>query len=150
MLDGVPLFDMDKVIEFSPLKVQKLDVVTNRYLMGPVMFNGIISLMTYKGDLAGFPLDTRLLKLDYDGLQLQREFYSPRYDTAKQLESRLPDGRTLLYWNPNLQTDATGHSRTEFFTSDQPGTYLVEVNGLSKDGSAGSQRLMFEVKNVVK
>ncbi|GAB4035154.1 hypothetical protein [Spirosoma jeollabukense] len=150
MLDGVPIFDMDKVIEFSPLKVQKLDVVTNRYLMGPVMFNGIISLMTYKGDLAGFPLDTRLLKLDYDGLQLQREFYSPRYDTAKQLESRLPDGRTLLYWDPNLQTDASGHTRTEFYTSDQPGTYLVEVNGLSKDGSAGSQRVMFEVKSVVK
>ena len=150
MLDGVPIFDMDKIIEFSPLKVQKLDVVTNRYLMGPIMFNGIISLMTYKGDMAGFPLDARLVKLDYDGLQLQREFYSPRYDTAKQLESRLPDGRTLLYWNPNLQTDASGHNRTEFYTSDQPGTYLVEVNGLSKDGSAGSQRIMFEVKNVVK
>ena len=118
--------------------------------MGPIMFNGIISLMTYKGDMAGFPLDARLVKLDYDGLQLQREFYSPRYDTAKQLESRLPDGRTLLYWNPNLQTDASGHNRTEFYTSDQPGTYLVEVNGLSKDGSAGSQRIMFEVKNVVK
>lgn len=106
--------------------------------------------MTYKGDLAGFPLDPRLLKLEYDGLQLQREFYAPRYDTARQLESRLPDGRTLLYWNPNLQTDATGQSRVEFFTSDQTGTYLVEVNGLSKDGSAGSQRIRFQVKNTPK
>lgn len=150
MIDGVPVFDMDRVIEFSPLKVQKLDVVTNRYLMGPAMFNSIISFMTYKGDLAGFPLDPRLLKVDYNGLQLQREFYAPRYDTTKQLESRLPDGRTLLYWNPNLQTDATGHSHIEFFTSDQPGRYLVEVNGLTKDGSAGSQRMLFEVKNTPK
>ncbi|MBD2757326.1 hypothetical protein IC230_30920 [Spirosoma sp. BT704] len=150
MIDGVPVFDMDKVIEFSPLKIKQIDVVTNRYLFGPVMFNGIISLMTYKNDLAGFPLDPNLLKLEYDGLQLQREFYSPRYDTARQLESRLPDGRTLLYWNPNLQTNATGQSQVEFFTSDQPGTYLIEVNGLSKDGSAGSQRATFVVKNTPK
>ena len=147
MIDGVPVFDMDKVIDFSPLKIQKLDVVTNRYLFGPVMFNGIISLMTYKGDLAGYPLEPYLLKVDYDGLQLQREFYAPRYETARQLESRLPDGRTLLYWNPNLQTDVTGRSQVQFFTSDQPGMYLVEVNGLAKDGSAGSQRMLFTVKN---
>ncbi len=150
MIDGVPVFDIDKVIGFSPLKVQKLEVVTNRYLMGPALFNGIVSFITYKGDLAGFPLDPRLLKVDYAGLQVQREFYAPRYDTAKQLESRLPDGRTLLYWNPNLQTDATGHSRVEFFTSDQAGTYLIDVNGLSKDGSAGSQRVMFEVRSAPK
>jgi hypothetical protein len=147
LIDGVPVFDMDKVIDFSPLKVQKLDVVTTRYLMGPIMFNGIISLMTYKGDLAGFPLDPRLLKVEYDGLQFQREFYVPRYETARQLESRLPDGRTLLYWNPNLQADASGHSRVEFFTSDQTGTYLVEVNGLAKDGTAGSGRSIFTVTN---
>ena len=150
LIDGVPVFDMDKVIDFSPLKVQKLDVVTNRYLLGPVMFNGIISLMTYKGDLAGFPLEPYLLKVDYDGLQLQREFYAPRYETARQLESRLPDGRTLLYWNPDLQPDASGQAQVQFFTSDQPGTYLIDVNGLAKDGSAGSQRLLFTVKNLPK
>ncbi|MVM28875.1 hypothetical protein GO755_02435 [Spirosoma sp. HMF4905] len=147
MMDGVPVFDMDKIIEFSPLKIKQLDVITNFYYMSPTLFNGIISFMTYKGDLAGFPLDTRLVKLEYDGLQLERQFYSPRYDSAKLLASRLPDARTLLYWNPNLQTNAQGKGHIEFYTSDQPGTYLVEVNGLTKDGVAGSQQVRFEVKN---
>ncbi|SOD79962.1 hypothetical protein [Spirosoma fluviale] len=147
LLDGVPVFDMDKIIEFSPLKVKQIDVITNQFFIGPSLFPGVISFMTYKGDLAGFPLDARLLKLDYDGLQLQREFYSPRYDTPRQLSSRQPDGRTLLYWNPNLKTDAQGKGRAEFYTSDQTGTYVVEVNGLTTDGQAGSQRTLFEVKN---
>ncbi|GAB3016271.1 hypothetical protein [Spirosoma pulveris] len=147
MLDGVPLFDMDKIIEFSPLKVKQIDVVTNQFFIGPALFPGVISFMTYKGDLAGYPLDARLLKLDYDGLQVQREFYSPHYDTARQLSSRLPDGRTLLYWNPNLKIDGQGKGRAEFYTSDQTGTYVVEVNGLTTDGQAGSQRTLFEVKN---
>ncbi len=154
LLDGVPIFDMDKVIEFSPLKVKQLDVTTNRYFMGPALFSGIISFMTYKGDLAGFALDTRLLKLEYDGLQLQREFYSPRYDrtvgSSANQPSRLPDARTLLYWNPDLKTDLQGKGRVEFFTSDQTGTYVVEVNGLTVDGTAGSQRVLFDVKNAPK
>jgi hypothetical protein len=147
LMDGVPVFDMDKVIEFNPLKVQQIDVVSNSYGMGPAMFNGIVSFMTYKGDLSGFPLPTNVVKLDYDGLQLQREFYTPRYETARQLENRLPDKRTLLYWNPNLTVDSSGQARTDFFTSDQPGTYLIEVNGLSTDGTAGYQQTVFTVQN---
>ncbi len=148
LLDGVPIFDMDKIIEFNPLKIRQLDVITNHYLVGPALFTGVISFMTYKGDMAGFPLDTRLLKLDYEGLQLQREFNAPRYDrTAGLPPSRLPDARTLLYWNPDLKTDAQGKGRVEFSTSDQTGMYVVDVNGLTTDGHAGSQRVLFDVKN---
>ena len=148
LLDGVPIFDMGKIIEFSPLKIKQLDVITNHYLVGPALFTGVISFMTYKGDMAGFPLDSRLLKLDYEGLQLQREFYTPRYDrTAGLPPSRLPDARTLLYWNPDLKTDVQGKGRVEFSTSDQTGTYVVDVNGLTTDGHAGSERVLFEVKN---
>ena len=107
--------------------------------------------MTYKGDLAGFPLDTRLLKLDYDGLQRQREFYAPRYDRpANATTSRLPDARTLLYWNPSLKIGAPGKTQLDFYTSDQTGTYVVEVNGLTNDGQAGYQQTRFEVKNTPK
>ncbi|GAB3994345.1 Plug domain-containing protein [Spirosoma daeguense] len=150
LMDGVPIFNMDRVIEFNPLKVKQIDVVTNRYLMGMTAFSGIINFMTYKNDLSGFLLDNRLVKLDYDGLQLQREFYIPRYETPKQQTSRLPDGRTLLYWNPNLLVNAEGKSQVDFYTSDQTGTYLVEINGLAPDGRAGYQRTLFDVKNTPK
>ncbi|GAB2560625.1 carboxypeptidase-like regulatory domain-containing protein [Spirosoma aerophilum] len=150
LMDGVPIFDMDKVIEFSPLKIKQIDVITNHYFIGPAMFPGLISFISYKGDLAGFPINPAAVTLSYDGLQLQREFYSPRYETAKQLSSRLPDARTLLYWNPALKTDAQGKGRVQFYTSDQPGTYVAEVNGLDPNGQAGNQRVLFEVKNTPK
>jgi hypothetical protein len=148
LLDGVPIFNIDKMMAFSPLKVRKLDVIKNRYMTGPTTFDGLVSFMTYKGDLAGFPLDPYLVKLDYDGLQVQREFYAPRYDTPKQRDSRLPDGRTLLYWNPSLKPNARG--QVDFYTSDQDGTYLVNVNGLAPDGRVGTQQLRFEVKRIIK
>jgi hypothetical protein len=117
-------------------------------MTGPTTFDGLVSFMTYKGDLAGFPLDPYLVKLNYDGLQVQREFYAPRYDTPRQRDSRLPDGRTLLYWNPSLNPNAQG--QVDFYTSDQDGTYLVEVNGLASDGRVGTQQLRFEVKRIIK
>ncbi|MGA0557034.1 hypothetical protein ACO2Q8_10310 [Larkinella sp. VNQ87] len=150
LLDGVPIFDMNKVMAIDPRKVQKLDVMTRHYILGPLVFDGIISFTTYKGDLAGYRPDAKALLADYEGLQLPREFYAPRYETAQQANSRMPDLRTLLYWNPSLKTDAQGRAQLDFYTSDQAGRFRVVVNGLTPDGRAGSQQSLFEVANVIK
>ncbi|UOQ81618.1 hypothetical protein [Hymenobacter sp. 5414T-23] len=105
-----------------------------------------MSYSTYKGDLAGFQLDPRALIQEYEGVQYQREFYSPSYATAEEKQRRLPDMRNLLYWNPDVTTTATGSTTLEFFTSDQPGTYEVVVQGLAADGLSGTARFQFEVK----
>ncbi|WBA41419.1 hypothetical protein [Hymenobacter canadensis] len=146
LLDGVPVFNTNKIMALNPLKIQKLEVMDGRYFHGTSLYNGVVSYTTYKGDLEGFQLDPRVLVQQYEGLQAQREFYAPRYETAQQKQSRLPDLRNLLYWNPNLTTPTAGTQAVEFYTGDQPGRYLVEVQGLSADGLPGSTRFTIEVK----
>ena len=97
LLDGLPIFDTNHIMAFDPLKTKQLDVITKRYILGPQVFNGIVSYATYKGDLAGFPLAAHALLQEYEGLQGQREFYAPRYETPQQRQSRLPHFRNLLY-----------------------------------------------------
>lgn len=145
MVDGVPMFDTDKVLTFDPLKIKTLQVIDGLYYLGPLSFPGIVSYSTYKGDLAGFPIDPRALVLSYEGVQGKREFYAPRYDAAEQLKSRVPDFRNHLYWNPQVMT--TSKKQTlNFYTSDQIGTYRVVVQGLTDKGIAGSKTFTFEVK----
>jgi hypothetical protein len=84
--------------------------------------------------------------MNYEGLQLKREFYSPQYKTEQQLHSRMPDQRYLLYWNPELITDAGGNAQVEFYTSDVEGTYHVVVEGLDGRGFSGSKKYSFDVK----
>lgn len=144
LLDGVPVFDTNRIMAFDPLKVQQLDVMMNRYVGGPLTYNGIVSLRTYKGDLAGFPLNPHALLQEYEGVQGQREFYAPRYDPPAT-PSRQPDFRNLLYWNPEVRTTATGTTLT-FYTSDQVGSYRVVVQGLTPTGLTGSTSLTFGVK----
>lgn len=150
VLDGVPVFDMDKVMAIDPRKVQKLEVMSRRYIVGPLVFDGIVSFTTYKGDLAGYRPDAKALLADYEGLQIPRDFYAPRYDTPQQSNSRLPDLRTLLYWTPSLKTNAQGKAQLDFYTSDQAGPFRFFINGLAPDGRTGSQQGAFEVSSMLK
>jgi hypothetical protein len=146
MLDGVPIFDTDKIIAFDPLKIRKLEVIDGLYYLGPVAFSGIVSYTTYKGDLGGFQLDPRALVLSYEGVQGRKEFYAPRYEIAEQQKNRIPDFRNLLHWSPQIITNEQGKQSVNFYSSDQTGTYKVVVQGLTKNGVAGSKSFTFEVK----
>ena len=102
LLDGVPVFNVNKIIDMDPLKIQKVDVVASKFFKGNQRFDGIVSYNTYNGDLDSYQLDPNSLVVEYDGLQLQREFYSPQYKTDEQLLSRKPDYRNVLYWSPDF------------------------------------------------
>ncbi|WP_201977689.1 hypothetical protein [Hymenobacter rubidus] len=146
LLDGVPVFNINKIMAMNPLKIQKLDVIDGRYFHGRAIYNGIVGFTTYKGDLEGFPLDAHALVQQYDGVQRQREFYAPRYDTPEAAKSRLPDLRNLLYWNPNLSTSGAAGKTVDFYTGDQTGRYLVVLQGLAANGLAGSHSFVLDVK----
>ncbi|HUB59095.1 MAG TPA: hypothetical protein VL978_00250, partial [Puia sp.] len=146
LLDGVPVFNIDSLMVLDPLKIRKLETVQHRYFMGSVNFPGIMNWTTYKGDLAGYLLDPRATVVDYEGLQLKREFYSPSYATDEQAASHLPDFRNVLYWAPQLTTNDQGKGALSFYSSDLPGKYVVVVEGLAADGRAGSGTATFEVE----
>ena len=146
LLDGLPVFNINQLMAFDPLKIRRLEVVANRYFLGQQVYDGVVSYTTYQGDLGGFALNPHALIEEYEGLQTPREFYAPRYDTDSQQHSRLPDLRNLLYWNPDLRLTAGQPQSLDFFSSDQAGRYLIVVQGLAPTGLTGSTSFSFEVK----
>jgi hypothetical protein len=145
LLDGIPIFNIDKVFTIDPLKVRKLDMINHIFYSGPIFADGIISYTTYKGDLGGSEINPHAVVLDYEGLQLEREFYSPVYQTESQQKSRLPDFRNVLYWSPDVNTNTAGKASVAFYTSDRPGKYTGILQGLTADGQVGSYSFNFEV-----
>lgn len=146
LVDGVPVSDVDKLMAFDPLKMRKLEVVNRRYFLGKSYFLGIMNWQTYKGDMAGYELDPHATVVDYEGIQLEREFYSPTYDTPEKIASRLPDFRNVLYWSPSVVTNEKGAQRVQFYSSDKKGNYLVVVQGMDANGRCGTGYMEFEVK----
>ncbi|HJP64418.1 MAG TPA: hypothetical protein VJ844_13320 [Mucilaginibacter sp.] len=146
MLDSRPIFDGAKVLNIDPLKIKALDVVTDNYVYGPAVLNGILSFASYDGASINTELDPRAIVLDFDGLQLERKFYSPLYDSQQQRNSTIPDFRSTLYWNPDVRTDQNGSSKLSFYTGDKTGKYIGIIEGMSSGGETGYKYFYFEVK----
>lgn len=132
LLDGAPVFDVNKIISFDPLKVKKMEIVTHKQFYSGSQYSGIVSYTTYKGNLGGFQLEPNAIVVPYEGLQFEREFYSPVYESTEQKESRIADYRNVLYWSPNVIIN--GSDTSSFYTSDIPGKYAVAVEGIDKNG----------------
>jgi len=146
LLDGLPVFDVNKVMAMDPLRVKKIEIVARKYYLGGLTADGIVHFKTYEGDLAGYQLDANAVVVEYDGLQRERAFYAPVYETDAQAGSRIPDTRNALYWAPHIKTGGKSPQQLSFYTGDLKGTFAVVVQGISKDGLAGSTIATFEVR----
>jgi hypothetical protein len=146
LIDGVPFFYTNELIQQDPLKIKRLDLINRQYALGYHTYEGIINLTTYHGDLDGIVLNPHAVVLDYPGIPEKREFFAPQYLTEEQINSRMPDYRTLLYWSPEISFDANQKKQISFYSSDLPGKYVLVVQGLSKQGLPGTQEVFFNVK----
>lgn len=145
LVDGVPVFSGDKMIDIDPLKIEKIEIVSHRYYLGPVIGDGLVSFRSYDGDLAGYQLDPNSVAIQYNGLDQRREFYSPVYDTKTPADSRLPDFRNQLLWSPDITTDTAGKKLLTLFTSDMTGRFALVVQGMTKEGLPGYSLYEFTV-----
>ena len=146
LIDGLPVFDIEKLLSIDPLKIREIDVIPHKYYTGPIVSEGIISYKTYEGDLGGYTLDPNAVALQYNGLQQEREFYAPAYETSERKNSPIPDFRNLLQWSPDLRTDEQGNQRLSFYTSDLTGKFAIFIQGMTPNGLAGYKILTFTVK----
>ncbi len=145
LIDGIPV-DASAIVGLDPLQIKKIEVIAHKYYMGSYVFDGIINVKSYSGEIGTTQIDPNATVLEYESVQMPREFYSPSYDNENARQSRLPDYRNVLYWSPRIITGAEGKSRFSFFTSDTPGKFVVCIQGITADGIPGSTVTSFEVR----
>ncbi len=145
LLDGVPVTDLNKIIKYDPLKVRKLEVVADRYIIGKETYDGILSFTTYEGDFEDLELNKKELLFEEQGWQYHRKFFVPDYKDLAVKNSRNPDFRELLYWAPEVITTNASSGKISFYTGDLTGKFVVVVKGVSTDGRVGSKIAEFEV-----
>ena len=98
--------------------------------------SGVISITTKKGKelerMAATTPDTyTVIPLGY---QTPAEFYAPSYPTPEARQSRTPDYRATLLWNPAVALDERGRAVVEFYTPDSESGYDITVEGVTDDG----------------
>lgn len=143
LLNGIPVSD-DEILDFSPYKVESISVLNNRYYLGPLVADGVISFKTKEAGLGGFVLDESYVRTEVKGLATPKQYDFPTYEAG--VVDKRPDQRDQLYWKPLLQVAKGQSTNIQFYTSDVTGSFQIFIEGFTTDGQAVSISDTFEVK----
>jgi hypothetical protein len=129
LLDMIAIHDTDKLLSIQPTLLHKIEIIAKPYYKGDLIYGGIISFFSKKGDIAGIDLPSSDMFLELD-------FLNSSAEEANNLESipeNLPDTRNSILWVGNMNIPSSKIT-IDFQTPDTPGDYLILFRGLSQTG----------------
>lgn len=140
MIDLVPIYNINKLLKIDPKKIEKIDVITAPYVLGDIIYGGLINIVSNKNDFAGISLPKSGIFLHYKYLST----FEP--DTQVEQNDQTPDYRSTLYWNTDLKRNHEGDFNFDFKTGDTPGKYQIQITIITKIGTILKSNTYFEVK----
>ncbi|MDF1560199.1 MAG: hypothetical protein P1P83_08320 [Bacteroidales bacterium] len=145
-IDGVVVSDPAVIAGLDPDHVERIDVIRDRYVVGDYLFFGLVNVITYDGDYSRVSLPDHAVRLPYRVADPVRRFFSPGYSTEERKRDRTPDFRNTLFWEPSVTNSVDGKYRVEFWSSDVPGDYEINLQGITGDGHPVSFRKVISIK----
>jgi hypothetical protein len=146
MIDGVIINDLTVLVDLNPETVEKIEVVKTPYLIGDLILHGIVNVITRSGDFSNITMPDYAVILPYRVIDKPSTFTSQDYSDEQNRLSRKPDLRNTLFWNPSVKTNRNGEAEIEFWTSDLPGIYTINIKSLSGTGEKLSLHKSFMVR----
>ena len=144
LIDGLFIQDHNTVVEAKAAKIKKMSVVSEQYLYGSEVFEGIIAMESFDGDFIESLPQLKGQETPLFRPEAQKEYYHQDYKYPERYK-RIPDFRTQLVWEPEFDLTKKNNEYS-FYTSDISGSYEVIIEGFNKKGRALSLRQVFEVK----
>lgn len=137
LLNGVPVPPQD-IWDLDPHKID--------YVLTSREFSGMISVYTKTAEEYGRTKPKAgLYVANLPGYHTPEDFYAPRYDGSTNFSNQ-PDNRITLFWEPMITTNARGKARITFYTSDQEGPVVIDVQGISSKGKTAVGNTSFTIR----
>jgi hypothetical protein len=146
LIDGVPVSDLENLLSLPASLIDVIDIVDARYFYHDFVFDGLVSFKTRKGNLEPAVSLQPYYRQVFEGVQKDEAFYAPVYNADSLLMSRIPDFRNTIFWEPSLKAGESGEAHSEFYTSDEPGEYLIKVVATDTEGRSAYLLQPFRIK----
>lgn len=146
VIDGVPV-DKDAFNSMPIQSIEFIDVLKGpkATIYGARGTGGVILIYTRHG-ASGFIVNSDpkgILGFVHPGYSKSKEFYSPQYHQPKD-EHAVPDYRSTIFWEPDLKFD--DNEQLTFYSSDQKGIYLIQLEGILKNGKPVYESMTIEIE----
>lgn len=89
LLDGMPVYDIDEILEYDARLLKYVQIFTDRYTFGNTICQGVINFISQRGRLSNYKIDAGSRLVSYQFPQDHPDFIYPAENTAG-----------TLYWNP--------------------------------------------------
>ncbi|WP_289053311.1 hypothetical protein [Carboxylicivirga marina] len=133
-VDGVPINDVDRILNISPEYMEKIEVINLNYYYKDENLGRLVMFYTWNGDMGNMDFDKRIFRQVHQGYLLNHTFISPDYSNEELLHSRLADYRNVLFFGSFEKNKNEGQESIEFYTGDDAGEYVVVVTGINEMG----------------
>ena len=150
IIDGVYV-DADYFNTIVPTDVATIEVLRSggyTSIYGGRGGGGVLLITTKRGDDPSYVFQRytpNIVTYSPKGFTKTKEFYAPKYDDPKT-NKEIPDLRSTIYWNPNINTDSAGQAKFSFFNADSKGNYRVVVEGIDDNGDLAHQVYHYKVE----
>lgn len=142
LIDGYIITNPNELINFSAKKVSKISISQEIFKFNSKVYEGVIRFETYKGDYT--PIITKgVIETSITKPIASKKYYSQVYTDNSDTFKRIPDYRTQLLWQPNLDLN---QQEISFFTSDVSGDFEISIEGFTSEGTPLSIKKMISVK----
>jgi hypothetical protein len=145
-VDGVVIDEASKIANLDPELVERIEVIKERYLVGDFLFFGIVNVITRAGDFSSVTLPPYAVRLPYRITEPVNTFSFPDYSDPAIKQGRIPDFRNTMYWNPSVKPGVDGKATVEFWSSDYSGDYIIDIQGITDNGTKISLRKPIRVR----
>ncbi|MDY0302632.1 MAG: hypothetical protein RBR98_02475 [Candidatus Moranbacteria bacterium] len=141
MVDNIVLTDASRVLAADPKLLSRIEIISKPYYKGNMVYGGVVSFFSKKGDFAGIELPSSDIFLNYKFFQDKPRVYPPM-----QVNKCLPDTRTTILWNPDFHPEVEGPTVVSFQTPDTKGEYDILLRGVTSRGNVVFKRHTIQVK----
>lgn len=142
LLDGVPVFENDKIYNYDPLLVKYIDIYPYVHVVGTRFYDGVVNFVTYKGNMPSMTFGGNVRIVNFKGVSF------PRAYTCHTLlpGSGYPDYRQTVYWYPLAGIEPGGSFEDSVKIPDYPGTFTIVVEGFDEAGGPVRAKSSFVIK----
>ncbi|MCM8568210.1 hypothetical protein NE848_02405 [Gramella jeungdoensis] len=164
VVDGIPVmgYSYDFIPNILPSEVKSVEIIENARnfsklysevypevsMANSPMQGNVIAIYTKSGGgLFGLNQTPGLLETSIPVFAPKKDFEQPEYEDLAIKNSKKPDLRSVIEWEPEIITDPSGKASASFYNADISGDMLIIVEAIAEDGKIGYQTLSYHVED---
>lgn len=127
LLDGIPLYEYDDLLNLPPDRVKRIEGINDFYVHGNVVLSGIVNIFSKNSDFAGLKIpqtaiiSTLHLSGTLSGNNINKYVTKPGY----------PSLENVIIWD---KLESSSGNSISVKLNDVPGNHIISIYGFDNDG----------------